>query len=241
MKKRLVCLAVAGSAMLFAKDAAVERIAESAKVFNEVMAAPDKGIPRDLLEKAKCIVIIPGVKKAGFVVGGQYGKGVETCRQSGARGWTAPSTVRVEGGSIGAQIGGGETDLVMVVMNDKGAERLMKDSFTVGGEGAVMAGPVGRDASANTDAMMTAEILSYSRSRGAFAGVTLNGSTLRVDNDDNTKIYGHPVNHQDILNGKVSAPASANVLYSALNGNSDSTRSRMDSDSSKKHKEHKDK
>jgi lipid-binding SYLF domain-containing protein len=202
---------------LFGADEAIERIDTAAQVFHEINSAPDKGIPQDLIERAKCVAIIPGVKKGGFVVGAQYGKGVMTCR-TGGRSWSGPSTIRLEGGSIGAQIGAGESDVILVVLNDRGAQRLMDSKFTIGGEGAVMAGPVGRDASAKTDALMTAEILSYARSRGAFAGITLNGSTLRPDNDDNAKIYGKAVDHKDILTGKVSRPASASALYSALGG-----------------------
>jgi len=201
---------------MFAADenAAVERIDEAARVFHEINAAADKGIPQDLIERAKCVAILPGVKKGGFVVGAQYGKGVMTCR-TGNR-WSGPSTVRLEGGSVGAQIGAGESDVVLVVLNDRGARKLMESKFTIGGDAAVMAGPVGRDASAKTDALMSAEILSYARSRGAFARVTLNGSTLRPDNDDNTKIYGKAVDHKDVLTGKVARPASASALYSAL-------------------------
>jgi len=212
--KKLVCLLMFGSAMSFAASDAIKRIDEAATVFHEINAAPDKGIPRDLMERAKCVAIIPGVKKGGFVVGAQYGKGVMTCRV--ANGWSGPSTVRLEGGSIGAQIGGGESDVILVVLNDKGARKLMESKFTLGGEGAVMAGPVGRQASANTDALMTAEILSYARSRGAFAGITLNGSTLRPDNEDNEKIYGKAVDHKDILMGKVPRPEVATPLYNAL-------------------------
>jgi lipid-binding SYLF domain-containing protein len=225
MKSRLFGLLMICSAMGFAaKDEPTARITEAAKVFEEIMSAPDKGIPVDLVSRAKCIVIVPGMKKAGFIFGGQYGKGVMTCRDPHQRtGWTGPSTVRIEGGSFGAQIGAGETDIVLVVLNEKGAERLMKSEFTVGADAGVMAGPVGREASANTDALMTAEILSYSRSRGAFAGVTLNGATLRSDDKDNEAIYGKPVSHQDILMGKVPPPPVARVLYSALNKYSSST------------------
>jgi len=214
MKKTLLLFAL-GSASLFAKeDAATARITEAAKVFNEIMGTPDKGIPQELLDRAECIGIIPGMKKAGFVIGGEYGKGVLTCRT--ASGWSGPSTVRIEGGSFGAQIGGGEVDVVLVVMNKRGAEKLMKSEFTLGASAGAMAGPVGRSASANTDAYLQAEILSYSRSRGAFAGVTLNGSTLRSDDKDNEKIYGKAVEHQDILTGKVSSPAAAAPLRAAL-------------------------
>jgi len=222
MKSRFIGLLMICSAMAFAKDEPAARITEAAKVFDEIMGAPDKGIPSDLIKRAKCIVIVPGMKKAGFIIGGQYGKGVMTCRNSAQRtGWTGPSTIRIEGGSIGAQIGGGETDVVLVVLNDKGAQRLMKSEFTVGADAGVMAGPVGREGSASTDALMTAEILSYSRSRGAFAGATLNGSTLRSDDKDNEAIYGKAVSHEDILMGRVPTPASARVLYSSLNRYSD--------------------
>lgn len=202
----VLMLAFAGLA--YAQDE-VKRLGEAKTVFEEIMASGDKGIPRDLLEKAHCLVIVPSAKRAGFIVGGQYGVGVATCRQSGGAGWTGPSTVKVEGGSFGLQIGGGETDLVMMVMNESGANKLMKSEFTLGGEGAVMAGPVGRSASAETDAYLRAEILSYSRSRGLFAGVALKGSTLRPDNEDNKDLYGKEVKHEDILRGKVPAPAAA--------------------------------
>ena len=197
-------------------DEAVERLTQAKTVFEEVMATPDKGIPRDLLGKAHCVVIVPSLKKGGFIVGAQYGVGVTSCRDAQKKGWTAPSTVRLEGGSIGLQIGGGETDVIMLVMNQSGADKLMKSKFTIGGEGSAMAGPVGRSASAQTDAYMRAEILSYSRSRGAFAGVTLNGSSLRPDDGDNKKLYGKEVKHEDLLQGRVPAPASAKDLLATL-------------------------
>jgi lipid-binding SYLF domain-containing protein len=160
-----VAMTLAFSGLVFAEDNdAVERIGEAQKTFEEIMQTSEKGIPRDLLSKAHCIVIVPSVKRAGFIIGGQYGKGVALCRQPKGSGWTGPSTVRIEGGSFGLQIGGGETDIVMMVMNESGANKLMKSEFTLGGEGAVMAGPVGRAASAETDAYLRAEILSYSRS-----------------------------------------------------------------------------
>src|SRR5262249_9060141 len=152
--------------------------------------------------------------RAGFIVGGKYGKGELTCRTTA--GWSAPSTVRVEGGNIGFQIGGGETDVVFVVMNKRGMDGLLKSKFTVGADGAEMAGPIGREARARTDAMMRAEILSYSRSRGVFAGIALDGSTLRPDDDDNAKIYGKNVSHSDILTGKVKAPPEAQPLLAIL-------------------------
>jgi lipid-binding SYLF domain-containing protein len=208
-------LSLAAFPLVFA-DEAVERLANANTVFQEIMDKPDQGIPRDLLAKAHCVVIVPALKKGGFIVGGQYGVGVASCRKPKAAGWTGPSTVRLEGGSVGFQIGGGETDVILVVMNQSGADKLMKSKFTLGGEGSAMAGPVGRSASAQTDAYMRAEILSYSRSRGAFAGVTLNGSTLRPDDGDNKKVYGKEVKHEDILQDRVPAPATAKDLIATL-------------------------
>jgi lipid-binding SYLF domain-containing protein len=198
-----------------AKDDSMKRVREAGTVFDEIMSAPDKGIPKEVLEKAQCIGIVPNLKRAGFVVGAKYGKGVLVCRT--ASGWSAPSTIRVEGGSVGFQIGAGETDLVFVVMNKTGEEKLMKDKFTFGGDASAMAGPVGRTAEAQTDAMLHAEILSYSRARGLFAGISLDGSTLRPDNEDNQAMYGQAVSQRDILTGVVHPPAGASSLYSTLN------------------------
>lgn len=216
MIKRIGILLVAGAALMCAKEhEATLRIDEARRAFDEIMGAKDKGIPQNILEKAKCVVIVPGVKRAGFIIGGEYGKGEMSCRT--ATGFTGPSTIRVEGGSVGAQIGGGETDLILVVMNDIGAKKLMQSEFKIGGDAAAMAGPVGRAAEADTDAFMRAEMLSYSRARGAFAGITLKGTTLRVDNDDNEKIYGKKVSHEDILMGRVPVPASAKAFDATLN------------------------
>jgi lipid-binding SYLF domain-containing protein len=198
-------------------DEHTKRIHESAVVLNEIMGAGDNDIPQDLLEKAQCVGIVPNLKRVGFIVGGKYGKGVLTCRSQSPVGWTAPSTIRIEGGSIGLQIGAGETDLVFVVMNQRGMDKLMEDKFTLGGDASVMAGPVGRSAEARTDAMMHAEILAWSRSRGVFAGVSLGGATLRPDNDDNQKLYHHAVTQKEILHGSVTPPASATPIYTALN------------------------
>jgi lipid-binding SYLF domain-containing protein len=194
-----------------------KRIHESALVLHEIMDAGDKSIPRDLLAKAQCVGIVPNLKRVGFIVGAKYGKGVITCRTPDATGWTAPSTIRIEGGSIGLQIGAGETDVIFAVMNPSGVEKLMRDKFTVGGDASVMAGPVGRSAQATTDAMMSAEILAWSRSRGIFGGVSLEGATLRPDNADNAKIYGKPVTQREILHGDVTPPPSASGLYDELN------------------------
>ena len=208
-----------------ASDGPQKRITESATVLREIMSAKDQGIPQDLLEKAQCVGIVPNMKRAGFIIGGKYGKGVVVCRASEAQGWSAPSMIRIEGGSVGLQIGAGETDLVFIVMNQQGMDKLMKDKFTVGADASAMAGPVGRSAEARTDAMLRAEILSYSRSRGAFAGISLEGATLRPDNDDNQQIYGRALTQRAILEGRVKAPASAEPLYAELNRFAPSRRS----------------
>ena len=213
---RLTLILALSALPVMMADEAVERLTNAKTVFEEVMGISEKAIPRDLLAKANCVVIVPGLKKGGFIVGGQYGVGVASCRNQQGAGWTGPSTVRLEGGSFGLQIGGGETDVIMLVMNKTGSDKLMKSKFTLGGEGSAMAGPVGRSATAQTDAYMRAEILSYSRSRGAFAGVTLNGSTLRPDDGDNKKLYGKEVKHEEILQGRVPAPASATELISVI-------------------------
>jgi lipid-binding SYLF domain-containing protein len=202
---------------MFAAEEPENRIRESAGVLGEIMAAKDKSIPEDLLEKARCVGVVPDLKRAGFVVGAKYGKGVVVCRTGRGEGWSAPSTIRIEGGSIGFQIGAGETDMVFIVMNDRGIEKLMKDKFTVGADASAMAGPVGRSANAETDALMHAEILAYSRSRGVFAGVSLEGATLRPDHDANRVIYGRPVTQAEILRGEVKPPEAARPLYGELN------------------------
>jgi SH3 domain-containing YSC84-like protein 1 len=214
MHKLLLALAIVSPALMYA-DTAQERMSDSTKVFDEVMATPDKGIPQDLLEKSHCIIIVPGMKQAAFVVGGKYGRGFAVCRRSGG-GWGAPAAVRVEGGSFGFQIGGSATDVVMLVMNDRGMRRLLEDKFTLGGEATVAAGPVGRTTSANTDAQMSAEILSWSRAKGLFAGIALQGATLRPDNDVNRELYGAKLTNREILSGDQAPPASSNGLISAL-------------------------
>lgn len=191
------------------------RVRAANEVLQEAMNAGDQGIPQELLDHATCVVVIPGLKRAGFIIGGRYGAGVASCRTS--HGWSAPSTVKMEGGSIGFQIGAGETDLILVVMNEKGKDRLLKSEFTLGGEAAVMAGPVGRQSSAETDALMSAEILSYSRSRGLFAGVDVKGSTLRSADDENRDLYGHAVSQNDILEGRVPPPSVAKPFIATLN------------------------
>ncbi|MGP0070775.1 MAG: lipid-binding SYLF domain-containing protein [Bryobacteraceae bacterium] len=194
---------------------AQKRVAVSAEVLSEILHAKDKTIPEDLISKALCVGVVPSLKRAGFIVGAKYGKGVVVCRTG--RGWSAPDTIRIEGGSFGFQIGAGETDLVFIVMNRHGVDDLMKDKFTLGGDASVMAGPVGRSGTAATDALMRAEILSYSRSHGIFAGVSLEGATLRPDYGDNRELYGRDVTQQEILTGQVRRPAVARSLYLELN------------------------
>jgi lipid-binding SYLF domain-containing protein len=192
-----------------AKDTA-ERLDSAANVMKEIMATPDKGIPEDLLAKANCVVVVPSLKKGAFIVGAQYGKGFVTCRkESGRAGWSAPAAIKIEGGSVGFQIGGQESEVVLLVMNEKGAERLMSTKFTLGAEGSVAAGPVGRNAQAATDAGMRAEILSYSRARGVFAGVSLAGATLRPDEDVNEALYGKKLTTKEIVDSSMAAPAAA--------------------------------
>jgi SH3 domain-containing YSC84-like protein 1 len=191
-----------------------KRVAASAEVLSEILHARDRGIPEDLIAKAQCVGIIPGLKRAAFIFGAKYGKGEVVCRTG--TGWSAPDTVRIEGGSFGLQIGAGETDLIFIVMNQHGVRDLMKDKFTLGGDASVMAGPVGRSSTAETDAMMRAEILSYSRSHGIFAGVSLEGATLRPDRGDNRRMYGRDVTQRQILSGQIWRPAVAAPLYAQL-------------------------
>jgi SH3 domain-containing YSC84-like protein 1 len=212
----VVGLALTTSLLAIDKEPA-KRLREAAAVFSEVMATPDKGIPQDLLEKAHCIVIVPSLKTAAFIVGGKYGKGYVSCRNQSGFGWSAPGTVRIEGGSVGFQIGGSTTDLIMLVMSERGADKLLSSKFTLGAEGSVAAGPVGRTATAQTDAQMHAEILSWSRSQGLFAGLALEGATLRQDLDDNATLYGKKMENRDIVKKGVRAPKAAIPLIALLN------------------------
>lgn len=201
---------------LMADEKDTERLQDSATVFKEVMDTPDKGIPQDLLDRAHCIAIVPGLKKGAFIVGAKYGKGFISCREKTGQ-WSAPGAIRVEGGSVGFQIGGSETDVILLVMNDRGANRLLSSQFTLGGEGEVAAGPVGRSATAQTDAKFTAEILSWSRSRGAFAGISLQGATLRQDEDVNRDLYGKKLTNRQIVDTAVAPPPAAQNLLALLN------------------------
>jgi SH3 domain-containing YSC84-like protein 1 len=195
---------------------AQERLQEAALILQEIMEAPEGGIPQDLLQRAHCAIVVPGVKSGAFIVGGKYGRGFATCRQGGNGPWGAPAAVRIEGGSVGFQIGASDTDLVMLVMNEQGMRRLLDSRFTLGGKAQVAAGPVGRRVSADTDAFMTAQMLSWSRSRGAFAGISLEGATLRNDLDENQELYGRRLNNKQVLTSNMAPPQAATPLLQAL-------------------------
>jgi lipid-binding SYLF domain-containing protein len=215
---KLILVAAVALTPLLAKDPEpAQRLDAAAAVFSEVMAAPDKGIPQEMLEHANCIVIVPDLKTGAFIVGGKYGKGYLSCRNKTGPGWSAPGTVRIEGGSFGFQIGGSSTDLIMLVMNARGADKLLASKFTLGAEGSVAAGPVGRTATAQTDAQLHADILSWSRSQGLFAGIALEGATLRQDLDDNTTIYGKRLENREIVTSGRRVPPAAMKLIDMLN------------------------
>ena len=219
MYKNVLIVSVAGLALVLPalasdRDDDIGRIQKATKVFHEIMTTPDKGIPRDLLEKAKCVAIIPGEEKLAFIFGGNYGKGLATCRT--ANGWSAPMFVAVGGGSVGFQIGGSFTDVVMLFMNDHALQSLMGDKFKIGADATVAAGPVGRQAAAGTDVRLNAEILSYSRSKGVFAGVSVNGAVVQADHSGDKAMYGRDVTHREILDGKIAVPESAQRLVADL-------------------------
>ena len=224
-QRGLACAAITSLALIGATqvraqaaETSPDKRLENARLsFREVMHEPDKGIPHDLFDKARCIVIIPGVKKAAFIVGGKYGRGFVSCRRDGTGRFGAPAAVRIEGGSYGLQIGGSSTDVFMLIMNESGMRKLLSDKFTIGGEAEAAAGPVGREASARTDVMLHAELLSWSRSRGLFAGLSLEGSTLRPDESENEKLYGRKISNQQILEGEIGVPPAARPLIAELN------------------------
>jgi lipid-binding SYLF domain-containing protein len=203
--------------MMMAKEDADQRLNAAADVITDMMNASDKGIPQDLINKSQCVVVVPGMKKGAFIVGAKYGKGFVMCRRESGTGWSAPAAIRIEGGSVGFQIGGSEQDVILLVMNGSGMSKLLSDQFTLGGEGTVSAGPLGRDATAQTDAMMHAEMLSYSRSRGVFAGISLQGATLRQDDDADMELYGRKISNREILHEDVKAPPAAARLEGLLN------------------------
>ncbi len=197
-----------------AREDTVDRMQKSVDVLHAVMSIPDKGIPEEVLSDAKCIVVVPDLVKGGFVFGGKHGRGVATCRTP--EGWSAPAFVSVGGGSWGLQIGIEDVDLVMLVMNDRGLQHLLSSKFELTGEGSVAAGPVGRHTSAGTDILLNTEVLTYSRSKGIFAGLTLEGAVVEQDNDSTRAIYGKHMSFRNILSGKASTPASADAFLRAV-------------------------
>lgn len=217
MKPVSIVVVLAAAAAAYAQPEHVRRLEAAATVFEEVMAIPDKAIPQELLDRAHCVAVVPGLKKGAFIFGAKYGKGYFSCRKKSGAGWTGPATVRIEGGSFGLQIGGSETDVILLVMNERGAQRLLSSKFTLGGDASVAAGPVGRTATAQTDAFMTAEILSWSRSRGVFAGISLQGATLRQDLSDNRALYGRTLENKEIIEKELPPPKAAERFISALN------------------------
>ncbi|HEX4946055.1 MAG TPA: lipid-binding SYLF domain-containing protein [Blastocatellia bacterium] len=220
MKRKMmlaVTLVLVTSVTVWAdKKEEIERAQKAARAFQEIMVAPDQAIPQDLLDHAHCVAVFPSVKKGGFVVGGQFGRGLISCRKTGS-GWSAPAYFTIGGGSFGLQIGAQAVDLVLLVMNEAGVEGILKSKFEIGAGAAAAAGPVGRNASASTDATMRAQILSYSRSRGVFAGLELKGSVLNEDEDANKDVYGRAVTARELLEaGKVKPPADVRVFSATL-------------------------
>lgn len=213
MKTKIATFLIAAAVMASA-ETSQQRLADSTAVLREMSHASDKGIPQDLLQKAQCVVVVPGLKKVAFIGGGKYGRGYASCLTK--KGWSAPAAVRIEGGSFGLQLGGSSTDVIMLVLNEGGMQKLLSDKFTLGGEAAAAAGPVGRNTSADTDVLMKAEILSWSRSRGVFAGLSLEGATLRQDEDENAQLYGKPLTNKEILTGMVKRPATASTFLAQL-------------------------
>lgn len=192
----------------------VHRLDAAATVLNEVMGTPDKGIPEEIMESAKCVAVVPSMLKGGFVVGASYGKGVATCKTP--TGWSAPAPFRIVGGSVGFQIGGEATDVVMVIMNDKGMKNLLSSKFKLGADASVAAGPVGRHAEGDTDWKMRAEVLSYSRARGVFAGVSLDGASITQDEDETRALYGSKVPFEQILTGSIPPPSGSGSFLATV-------------------------
>jgi lipid-binding SYLF domain-containing protein len=201
----------------FAQKDAAERLNAATEDMKELFTASDKGVPQDLLAKASCVVVIPNLKKGGFIVGGEYGKGFFTCRKANGVGWMAPGSIKITGGKFGLLIGGAETDVLMLVMNKDGMRRMLSDKFQLGGDASVAAGPVGRDASAMTDAEMHAEILTYSRQRGIFGGLDLSGAAVTQDTDSNRELYGQDLSNKDLIAESFHVPAAARPFVDTLN------------------------
>jgi lipid-binding SYLF domain-containing protein len=220
MKKVMLLLAMLGLGTLCwagsAREDATERLENAANVVHEIMGMPEKGVPEEVLEHAKCVAVVPHMVKGGFVFGGKGGKGVATCRT--ANGWSAPAFITISGGNWGLQIGVEAVDLVMIIQNEKGMQKLLESNFHLGGDASAAAGPVGRHAEAGTDWKMDTEILTYSRAKGAFAGLTLEGASIRQDNDSRHAIYGHNVTTRALLLGKVPAPHVVEPFLAAIRG-----------------------
>jgi SH3 domain-containing YSC84-like protein 1 len=219
--KRLLVLAVVVSLSSLALAAdepkeskATERVQSAADVLNEIQSAPDSGVPEDILGHAECVAVVPSMLKGGFIVGAKYGRGVASCRTP--KGWSTPAFFLIEGGSFGFQIGGQAVDLVMLIMNNDGMQHLLSSQFALGADASVAAGPVGRHAEGNTDWKMRAQVLTYSRARGVFAGAALNGAVMKQDKDSTREFYGHMVTFKAALTGEVEAPAPANPFLSSL-------------------------
>jgi lipid-binding SYLF domain-containing protein len=213
MKTKIVTFLIAAT-MMASAETYEQRLSDSTTVLHEMSQASDQGIPQVLLRKARCVIVVPGLKKVAFIGGAKYGRGYASCMTR--KGWSPPAAVRIEGGSFGLQLGGSSTDVIMLVLNEGGMKKLLSDKFTLGGEAAAAAGPVGRNTSANTDVLMTAEILSWSRSHGVFAGLSLEGATLRQDLDENAKLYGKPLTNEEILTGTVKRPPTAGPFLAQL-------------------------
>ena len=211
---RVVLSAIMLANVAFASEAASSRLQAAATVLDEIMAAPDKGIPSDILGSAKCVAVVPSLLKGGFVVGGAHGRGMATCRT--ATGWSAPAPLTTTGGSIGLQIGGQAVDLVMVVMNDRGMQALLTSKFKLGADASVAAGPVGRHTEGSTDWKLRAEVLTYSRARGLFAGISFNGAVIKQDEDATRELYGRMVDFKTILTGSVPSPQTAESFIAAV-------------------------
>src|ERR1051326_1243062 len=212
----LTVLIAAGCALAAEKSKTRERLDDAASLFSEIMDTSDKAIPQDLLDKSYCIVLVPGLKKGGLILAAKYGKGFSLCRTKSGQGWGPPAATRIEGGGIGFQIGVSSTDVILLVMNQRGMDKLTSSKFTIGADATAAPGPVGRNATPQTDALMTAEILSWSRSRGLFAGISLDGATLRNDLDDNKEMYGQRWTAKEILGSGAKTQAGAERLMAIL-------------------------
>jgi lipid-binding SYLF domain-containing protein len=214
MLRRIIIASLAMTVMFGQESTPDLRLRNATAALREIMGSPDREIPHDLIERSQCVVVVPDLLKGAFLVGGKYGRGFASCRRGG--GWSAPAGVRIEGGSFGFQLGGSATDLVMLVMDRHGMDRLLGDKFTIGGEASAAAGPIGRDTTAQTDVLMRAEILSWSRSRGLFAGISLDGATLRPDSSENRKLYGRHISNREILETAVVTPRDARPFVTEL-------------------------